>query len=93
MQEGLTDTPTEAQVKARLMTIVPTLEPLTDYGDLMTVADWLGGVRSLFFTDYDGHGYYATKDGRMKDRVVPSDIMRKGMTPPGWATHVEWFNR
>lgn len=87
------DAPTEAQVKARLMVTVPPLEPLDDTGDLMTLAEWLQGVHSNFFTDYDGSGHFATEQGHGKERVCPTDITLRGCAPPGWATHVYWYNR
>jgi hypothetical protein len=74
------------------MVTLPELEPLDGTGDLLTLEEWLQGVRSNFYTDYDGSGYYATEQGHGKERVQPSDITRRG-PPPGWATHVYWFNR
>ena len=67
------------------------LEPLPDYGDLIELNQWLEMIETDFLIDYDGYGYWATKDG-MKGKVYPSDIV-KGIIPPKWATHVIWFNR
>lgn len=64
-------------------------EPLPDYGDVMTVAEWLQLVTAGTILDQDGHGH-AVRDGLMdaSERLVPSlPVVR------GDATHVVWFNR
>jgi len=63
---------------------IPTLTPLPDYGELITLIDFQNSP----FIPYDGDGYYATSEGM--DRK--SDVW-KHETPPAWATHVMWFNK
>ena len=68
-------------------------QPIPDYGDLMTVADWLDEVKHGGFIDYDGTGDWATATKCSNIRVVPSDTKRPGFKVPKWATHVVWYNR
>jgi hypothetical protein len=71
---------------------------LPEYGDLISVADWLNQVRVSNFIDYDGNGRLVMK---LSDSVwvigmatlYPSDITLFNLTLPKWATHVLWFNR
>ena len=67
------------------------MNPIPDYGDLMTVQDFIDACESGLFIDYDGHGYYATTDGMSSVMVRPSMIKAGGFVT-GW-THVVWFNR
>lgn len=66
------------------------IEDPPDYGDLMTVNDFLEACDVGAFVDYDGSGY-PVKDGKMARniRVVPSN--RSSI--PADATHVVWFNK
>ena len=74
-------------------------DPVPDYGELMTVEEYLAAVDRGSFIDYDGHGE-AVRDGLVarhnpfipgpNDPVVPSDRDSK---IPLDATHVVWYNR
>ncbi len=66
-------------------------EPLPDYGDLMTLEDWLACVDAGGFIDYDGFGNYSDGKQMSNKTVKPSDV-EKGKVDKGW-THVVWFNR
>lgn len=57
------------------------------------IKEWLNGVHNGMFIDYDGFGCWATENDVGKDIIHPSDIILKGITPPAWATHVEWYNK
>lgn len=74
------------------MSKVVALDPLPDYGDLMTWEAWLGCVECRMFIDYDGYGYFATEDSYdyLKE-VYPSQA--KTIKKPDWATHILWLNR
>lgn len=65
---------------------------IPNYGDLITVDEFLKAVESRSLMDYDGHGYWATVfeyDETVK--VQPSTV---GLSyRPEWATHLVWFNR
>lgn len=69
------------------------LEPIPDYGDHMTMRDWLATVNSGGFIDYDGHGHLATKDGHSGMIINPTDVTVLKVRIPDWATHVVWYNR
>ena len=60
-------------------------------GDKMTLAEFEGMVRDGSLVDYDGHGYYATKEGQSAIMVVPSDV-KEGKIDKKF-THVVWFNK
>jgi len=62
-------------------------EPVPDYADLMTKAEWIAAVEDpgLFVPD-DGAGHWATKT--VMDTTT--DSFDKA---PKWATHVAWFNK
>jgi hypothetical protein len=67
------------------------LKPIPEYGDHMTMKEWVDGVTSSCFIDYDGHGYLATEHSMSNIVIVPSDLV--GWDIPKWWTHVVWFNR
>ncbi len=67
------------------------MEPIPDYGDLMTAEDFIDTCMSGGFIDYDGHGYYATDREMSRIKVTPSMVKADGFVV-GW-THVVWFNR
>lgn len=60
-------------------------EPIPDYADVMTLADWQDAVNSGMFIPDDGTGYWA-KDGKESGDCPFS-------TPPEDATHVAWYNK
>lgn len=65
-----------------------------DYGDVMTVADWVSYCESGGFIDYDGHGNpaQAYEDGiRMAGDWVVYPSTRGEI--PASATHIVWYNR
>lgn len=66
---------------------------IPDYGDTMTLEHWVECVNSGGFIDYDGHGYLS--DGTRQSNIIvqPSDVTKKKMQFPDWATHVIWFNK
>jgi hypothetical protein len=53
------------------------LKPIPDYGDLMTIDDFLEAVRHGAFIDYDGHGNYATETQISEKRIKPSYIQKR----------------
>jgi hypothetical protein len=67
--------------------------PTPDYGDIMTVDEWLDCVRNGSFVDYDGSGGAARMvKGKlaMETRYIYPSACDK---LPSDATHVVWFNR
>ena len=84
------------------------LEELPDYGDIMTIKDWIHIVDSGGFIDYDGHGNLAMKDKMSELQVKPSFVKNGKITKVivgfDWLTqleyeeewnftHIVWFNR
>lgn len=63
-----------------------TMEPIPDYGDLMTIESFNSAVESEFITDWDGTGYWATDKEISRIDCFDND-------QPDWATHVVWFNK
>lgn len=72
-------------------TAIPDMSPLPEYGDLMTIEEFVDGVEHGLFTDDDGKGFYATED-EMTDIEVPISDVREGIYGHRW-THVIWFNK
>ena len=69
-------------------------EDIPDYGDLMTLDDWIDAVKQGAFIDYDGHGYYACDGGMLtgpEHQVYPS-MVKEGKIMDTF-THIMWFNR
>lgn len=69
------------------MTIV---EPISKYGNLIPLAEFKDSVEHTAFTDYDGYGFYANKEGRTKIYVDLWAVKRK---VPEHITHVFWINK
>ena len=67
------------------------LRDIPDYGDHMTLEDFVSNVDNGLFTDDDGHGYYANVKQISTERVIPSDVIEHKLLE-GW-THVVWFNK
>ncbi len=68
------------------------LKEHTDYGELMTIPEFISYCDSGGFIDYDGSGHLATADKESTVRIIPSN-RRKTVALNPWATHVMWFNR
>lgn len=66
-------------------------EPIPDYGDHMTLQDWISACDCGGFIDYDGHGDLATADQCSNFQISPSE--RHLVKIPEWATHVVWYNK
>lgn len=76
------------------------IEP--EAGDLFTLEDWIGCVRSGGFIDYDGYGDLASADKVSNVEVQPSEVFEKGpgskikesfLEKTKGFTHVLWYNR
>lgn len=86
---------------------VPYTRELSDFGDLMTVEEWVGCCEEGGFNDYDGYGHPVRVDHiEWKDGMDPTKfptIQMKmsdmSVNPslrhlvPKDATHIMWFNR
>lgn len=67
------------------------MKPIPEYGDHMTLEEFVKSVKSGLFIDSDGHGYYANAKSMSPVVAIPSEIRRSGPLQ-GW-THVVWFNK
>jgi hypothetical protein len=65
---------------------------LPDYGDLITLEEFIGACESGTFIDSDGTGYYATETQMSNIPAYPSDIIVGGIIYDDY-THVMWFNK
>lgn len=70
-----------------------TWEPIDpEFGDLMTIQEFIECVKDGTFIDYDGFGNYATATHVSNAYLQPSDIKDKGFDVLNF-THVLWYNR
>ena len=67
------------------------MKPIPDYGDLMTLEEFIQHVENGYFIDYDGQGEYATDTHVTGITVIPSDIIKGNINEE--YTHVVWYNR
>lgn len=67
------------------------LAPHDDIGHLFTIEEFVDDCHQGFFSDYDGFGFYVTKDSQSNIYISPSDVLvnkyRKDFT------HVKWYNK
>jgi hypothetical protein len=66
-------------------------EDIPNYGEHMSLEEWLGAVKFSGFIDYDGHSKLATINQVSNIMIVPSEA--NGYKFPEWATHIVWYNR
>lgn len=64
---------------------------LPNYGDLMTLKEFIENCESGGFIDYDGSGKYAFKDEMSDIAVYPSTVTDGNIDRD--FTHVVWFNK
>ena len=68
-----------------------TLEEIPDYGDVMSLKDFIAEVNAGNFIDYDGFGQYA-KNNTMSDIcIIPSDVKHNAIRKD--FDTVVWFNK
>lgn len=67
------------------------MEPIPDYGDHMTIDDFVNRCREGWLIDYDGYGLYATATAMSNKAVYPSAVVTDLFDRS--YTHVVWFNR
>lgn len=66
-------------------------EPIPDYGDHMTMAEFVSACQQGLFVDDDGSGCYATDTELVRKSIMPSDV-RVGVHDTTFS-HVVWFNK
>lgn len=67
------------------------LKPLSEYGHLMTLEEFVECVSDGGFIDYDGFGHYVIDNQETNVEVHPSEIAEGNIRNE--FTHVMWFNR
>lgn len=67
------------------------MEPIPDYGDHMTLEEFIDCCKCGGFSDYDGCGNYATDTEMSSLEISPGDII-SGVYRKDF-THVVWFNK
>jgi hypothetical protein len=68
------------------------LHPMPDYGDLMTLEEFLVAVKAGGIGDDDGSAYLASTLGCTGIQVRPSDVLG-GITLGTKFSHIAWFNK
>lgn len=80
----------ELSQEKRLL-INPEFKDLPNYGDLMTLKEFVSNCKGGGFIDYDGHGKYVRNNKMSNITIYPSDIKANKYRTD--FTHVIWFNR
>jgi hypothetical protein len=80
----------EISRKLRLIQI-PVFNVLSDYGDVMSIDEFIEEVNSGNFIDYDGFGLYVKDDKESDISIHPSDV-KHGMVRKDF-NKIIWFNR
>lgn len=62
-----------------------------DYGELMTMSEFVGGSKNGLLINDDGYGLYASENKATNVTIKPSDITDNYYNDE--YTHVVWFNR
>jgi predicted ribosome quality control (RQC) complex YloA/Tae2 family protein len=69
----------------------PKYQEIPNYGDHMTMENFIKNVNSGGFIDYDGSGNYATAT-QMTDITIQPSYVKSGKMRKDF-THIVWFNR
>lgn len=69
----------------------PKFDAIPDYGDRMTLADFIASVKAGAFIDYDGFGRYARDGQESNIEIHPSDVKHDAIRPD--FTEIVWYNR
>ena len=83
-----------AEIAHELQVLEPVeWDEIPDYGDLMTLEDWLECVKYGGFIDYDGFGRYSDGKRESNKEVRPSHVKKGRLLKNPEFTHIVWFNR
>lgn len=77
--------------KAKALLAGIRLEPLSDYGDLMSVTRFIKMCEAGMFMNSDGSGYYSFKDEESDMPAYPSEVKQGDVNK--MFTHVMWYNK
>lgn len=70
---------------------LPYMDDMPDYGDIMTLEEFIDSCNCGGFCNYDGSGYYALETSCSDITIYPSDITNNKYRKD--FTHVIWFNK
>lgn len=63
-----------------------------EFGDLMTLGEFVARCLAGLFIDYDGNGHYSDGEVRFTKRIInPSDVTNGDIDTS--FSHVVWYNR
>lgn len=77
--------------RERRMIMPYELKELPDYGDVMSLKEFIACVNEGGFIDYDGHGYYVKDNKESNIMIIPSDVDHNSVRTD--FDTVVWFNR
>ena len=66
-------------------------EEIPNFGDVLTMEEFIECCQMEGFINYDGYGCYATKDTMFCDVILPSYVTRRNNIKN--YPYVIWFNR
>lgn len=64
---------------------------IPEYGQHMTLAEFVGYVEARYLIDDDGFGHYATENQMSQHVLTPSDVEHGNVDHS--FSHVVWFNK
>ena len=64
-----------------------------DFGDLMSIGEFIDNCISGMFIDYDGYGNYCTADEETNEEVIPSDVFNGKIKLDREYPSIVWYNR
>jgi hypothetical protein len=77
--------------REKRLLMIPEFEDVPNYGDMMTLNEFIKNCKSGGFIDSDGYGNYI-RDDKMSDiNIYPSDIRENKYRTD--FTHIVWFNK
>lgn len=68
-----------------------TLENIPNYGDVMTLKEFIKAVKDGWFIDYDGSGNYIEFDKMTNISIYPSDVEHRSIRKQ--FEKIIWFNK
>jgi hypothetical protein len=73
------------------MIMIPEFQELSEYGDVMSLKEFISTVKSGGFIDYDGFGKYVKNKQESNIHIYPSDI-KHGLIRKDF-NQIIWFNK
>ena len=77
--------------RERRLIMPAVFDEISDYGDVMTLVEFVDCVKSGGFIDYDGHGRYVKDDKESNILIYPSDVKHNSIRTD--FDTIIWFNR